>query len=235
MDLNLGQCYEWYGLGQLSTNGVQKMAKRKKTAHVDLRMRMQEPLRASIEKAAKKRGVSMNAEAVDRLERSFQIQSLLYEALDLAYGKTLAGILLWLGEIMQRTGRFTAMHHVAGQIENKTYSKIGIEISNTWFEIATARQHALDAAAYLLEMLRPTNEESSDGKPKFQSPGFGRWNTQASIHHMTATERVMKPGDWVQPTTDRLGDDLLCEIKDALAQRERIPTFGNPPRQERKK
>jgi len=47
------------------------MATRKLSATVDLKVRMKEPLRARLEKASAKRGISMNAEAVDRLERSF--------------------------------------------------------------------------------------------------------------------------------------------------------------------
>ena len=50
------------------------MPKRKQTDIVDLRVRMREPLRASIARAAVKRGVSLNAEAVDRLEQSFDRQ-----------------------------------------------------------------------------------------------------------------------------------------------------------------
>lgn len=38
---------------------------------IQLKVRMKEPLRARIEEAAKKRGVSMNVEAVNRLESSF--------------------------------------------------------------------------------------------------------------------------------------------------------------------
>ena len=45
---------------------------RKKSVTVDLKVRMKEPLRAKIEAAAKENGVSLNAEAVARLERSFQ-------------------------------------------------------------------------------------------------------------------------------------------------------------------
>jgi hypothetical protein len=47
------------------------MASREKTARVDLKVRMKEPLRARIEAAAQDRGVSLNAEAEGRLERSF--------------------------------------------------------------------------------------------------------------------------------------------------------------------
>lgn len=48
------------------------MAQRDKTATVDLKVRMKEPLRAQIEQAAQERGVSLNAEAEARLENSFR-------------------------------------------------------------------------------------------------------------------------------------------------------------------
>jgi hypothetical protein len=51
------------------------MDERPQSATVDLKVRMKEPLRVSLETAAKARGVSMNAEAVARLERSFSEES----------------------------------------------------------------------------------------------------------------------------------------------------------------
>jgi Arc-like DNA binding domain len=51
------------------------MVKRSQRALVGLRVRMREPLRKQLEVAAKKRGVSLNAELVSRLEQSFQINS----------------------------------------------------------------------------------------------------------------------------------------------------------------
>ncbi len=50
------------------------MPEREPTAVVQLKVRMREPLRARIDDAAQRRGVSMNAEIVERLERSFLIQ-----------------------------------------------------------------------------------------------------------------------------------------------------------------
>ena len=47
------------------------MAARKQTAIVGLKVRLREPLRKKLEMAAKKRGVSLNAELVNRLEQSF--------------------------------------------------------------------------------------------------------------------------------------------------------------------
>jgi hypothetical protein len=48
------------------------MAEREKTATVDLRVRMKESLRSQVQAAAEDHGISLNAEAVARLERSFQ-------------------------------------------------------------------------------------------------------------------------------------------------------------------
>ena len=47
------------------------MARRAKSDTVQLKTRMKEPLRAKLEAAAEENGVSLNAEAVQRLERSF--------------------------------------------------------------------------------------------------------------------------------------------------------------------
>jgi hypothetical protein len=50
---------------------VQTM-RRDRRAVADVKTRLREPLRARLERAARHRGVSMNAEICDRLERSFQ-------------------------------------------------------------------------------------------------------------------------------------------------------------------
>jgi Arc-like DNA binding domain len=49
---------------------------RKPTAIVGLKVRLREPLRKKLEVAAKKKGVSLNAELVARLERSFEAEPL---------------------------------------------------------------------------------------------------------------------------------------------------------------
>jgi hypothetical protein len=48
------------------------MSQRSQSAYAHLKVRMKEPLRAVLEQAARERGVSMNAEIVARLERSFE-------------------------------------------------------------------------------------------------------------------------------------------------------------------
>jgi hypothetical protein len=51
------------------------MVKRPQTAIVGLKVRMREPLRKLLEVAAKKRGVSLNAELVHRVNQSFVSES----------------------------------------------------------------------------------------------------------------------------------------------------------------
>ena len=53
------------------------MAARKPTAIVGLKVRLREPLRKKLEVAAKKKGVSLNAELVARLEELFLGEGLL--------------------------------------------------------------------------------------------------------------------------------------------------------------
>jgi ABC-type lipopolysaccharide export system ATPase subunit len=58
-----------------AVTGGDEMIARKQSALVGLRVRFREPLRKKLEVAAKKRGVSLNAELVDRLERSFSAEA----------------------------------------------------------------------------------------------------------------------------------------------------------------
>lgn len=51
---------------------------RAKSATIDLKVRMKEPLRACIEEAAREHGVSMNAEIVNRLARTFREEETAY-------------------------------------------------------------------------------------------------------------------------------------------------------------
>ena len=50
------------------------MAKHSRSDTIQLKVRMKEPLRAAIEASAKKRGISLNAETVRRIEASFEAE-----------------------------------------------------------------------------------------------------------------------------------------------------------------
>lgn len=82
----VGLAAQGYKTGLSGTEGNDKMPKRREDATIELKVRMKEPLRRQIEHAAKDRGISMNAEAVSRLERSFDAANLVREAVDHALG-----------------------------------------------------------------------------------------------------------------------------------------------------
>src|SRR5262245_9631690 len=133
------------------------MARRDPTALAQLKVRMREPLRARLEQDAKRRGVSINAEIVDRLERAADHQGLLSEALSLTDGKEFAGLLLFLGAAM-------------------TFAEFSYALNNRpatgrrrmWTSDPDAYEQCVQAAATVLEAMRP------DGPVKAQ-PEWGAW------------------------------------------------------------
>lgn len=81
------------------------MAEREKTARVDLKVRMKEALRAQIEAAARERGVSLNAEAESRLERSFAWQN---HVIDVFGGSAESNVALVMTAAFHHTGETQA-------------------------------------------------------------------------------------------------------------------------------
>lgn len=74
------------------------MAKRGKSPRAQVPLRIPEAQRARIEKAAKARGASMNAEIVERLKRSFEIEERLGGPRVVELIETIAGVMKKTGE-----------------------------------------------------------------------------------------------------------------------------------------
>lgn len=79
--------------------------RREATDLAQLKVRIREPLRARLELSAKSRGTSLNAELVSRVERSYDRQDLLSEALKLRYDDHIAGLLIGIGTAMDAIAR----------------------------------------------------------------------------------------------------------------------------------
>lgn len=77
---------------------------RKKSDTVQLKVRMKEPLRARLEKAAKSKGLSLNAEAVARLEKSFRDEEALHKEFG---GKQGYNFMRWFAMTMRMAGQRT--------------------------------------------------------------------------------------------------------------------------------
>src|SRR5436305_1158648 len=121
------------------------MAKaREASATVDIKIRMKEPLRADIERAATGKGISMNAEMVERLSRSFEHERMLDQALEWAYGRKLFALLSLLGRVAVDTGPIAAFQ------KTKEHSE-----AINWLSNAYAFDQVTKAITFALGAFRP--------------------------------------------------------------------------------
>jgi hypothetical protein len=120
-----------------------KKQPRQRTALVQLKIRMREPLRTRLEHAASVRGESINAEVIGRVEYTFDRSDLLVEVLSLAFGsQRLAGLLIMLGFAMHDQGR-----RISGKSD--------------WTSDSVAYDAAVLAAMRLLDFGRPDGSRAS--------------------------------------------------------------------------
>lgn len=113
------------------------------SAVAEIKIRMKEPLRAAIEHAAKRRGVSMNAEMIDRLDASFA---------ETAYPAEVAA----LAELIAR-----AMAETGSSIEGMNrWSDHGYL---PWLDDPYAYDQAAKAALWVLVQSRPTGSRAPHG------------------------------------------------------------------------
>jgi hypothetical protein len=122
------------------------MVRRAKSETVQLKVRMKEPLRAMLEKAADERGISMNTEAVDRLQRTFQNQKVLQEALDLSFGPSISGLLMVIGDVMRTTA------------QTVSFASTGDPSIENWSEDPLVFDEVAKAVATVLAESRPVGE-----------------------------------------------------------------------------
>ena len=173
------------------------MAKRKKTATVQLKVRMKEPLRGQLEKAAKARGVSLNSEAVDRLDRSFHNQALVNEVLEAMFGKPLAATLLTIGRAMDNPGRMRAFNET-GTLEG----------SSAWFDHPAGFDQAVQAVTHLLERLRPSGDPKATRVPKRMrdlTDAIGVGYANGCLDALTGKASTREEEEWAAPLRDTLG------------------------------
>lgn len=124
-----------------------------------LNMRTTHQMRTALEAAANSSGRSLAQEAELRIERSFSDQRASIEALELTFGRELAGILLALGYAMREAGRMTAF--------SATRTLGG---SQNWWKNPYGYSQAMQAASHILQELKP---DGDDTPPKLQQAPLG--------------------------------------------------------------
>ncbi len=116
------------------------MAKRSRSATAQLKIRTREPLRARLEAAAKRRGVSLNAEIVDRLKKSMETE-------DRFGGPGMVDLFETIARVMKSTGEHAGFY-ATGKLEDQ----------GKWMGVPFAFDQAMVAAVAILEHHRPPGE-----------------------------------------------------------------------------
>jgi len=170
-------------------------------------MRTTAEIRRLLEDAAKTSDRSLVQEVEFRLENSFREERLVTDALALAYGPELAGILLLLGDEMSKTGRSAGFFPLKG--------------ARNWWDNPYAYDQAAKAAAYVLEALRPEGEIVLPGPSGTLPSGlsmqtvrehYGTWSARGTLNDVASND--LREHDRVRR---QLGEHLLNRIKNFMA------------------
>jgi hypothetical protein len=131
------------------TKGRPRKREPKPGDRVSLGLRVTPSLKKELDRAAQTSGRSQSQEAEFRIERSFLDQRRMIEALELTFGRELAGILLVVGEAMKAAGEMTGF--------KATFT---IEGSKAWWQNPHSYGQAMCAAITVLEEIKPAGEAS---------------------------------------------------------------------------
>ena len=145
-------------------------------------VRMKEPLRAALEEAARRRGVSLNAELVARLERSLEEDQRIEDVFGSA---ELFGLMKAVASIMDMVGQNSRI--VAGLAVGPALAS-----PRTWIDHPYAYDQAVQAACRVLEAVRPRGPIEMPDVQVFNPPG-----ASPEEKKQMNEEAAMSAGIWV--------------------------------------
>ena len=155
------------------------MAKTKKQGAGQYPLRLPDGLRSRIEKSAKDRNVSINAEILGRLERSFEFE-------DRLGGPKVAELVETIGIVMRSTGEHTAFF-LDG---SKTYDQ------GEWLAVPYAFDQARRAANTILEYHKPKGPIVVPKISRDLMPTIAR-KTKTDSKDLTLISKMFKDyGEW---------------------------------------
>jgi hypothetical protein len=133
--------------------------KRKEADTVQISVRAKEPLRRQLEEAAKERGVSMNVEIIDRLQRSFENERRIEEIFG---SREVYGLMHIVAAAIHETGRAAGF-----------YATHSLEGAAGWLRHPFAYDEAVKAAMKVFEVFRPKGSPSPPAHLVHQNLGRG--------------------------------------------------------------
>jgi predicted transcriptional regulator len=172
---------------------------------VQLSFRVTPDLKRRLDEVADQLGRSQSQEAELRLERSFERQDLLTEALSLRYGKEAAGILIMLAEAMEAAGEARMSERKAILYE------IGRLASRPWPDDPSALRQGLVAGIVTLALLLPiTDQRVADVDALSVNAGvYTIWNLGCDVEE--SEPRHVR--ERVEAVRQLLPTDLLVSIR----------------------
>jgi hypothetical protein len=170
-------------------------AKSKDGEKATVSIRMAPALKESLNRASDVNDRSLSQEAELRLERSFRNESLLVDVMETAYGRTLAGLLMVMGRVLQDAG-----------------PSIGFLVSRTpdgasrWLENPFAYDQGCHAIHAVLEAFRPEGEIIAPPMPTdLPIEEFGRGFAAGILRAIADRESGGELGDWAAKVRPLLG------------------------------
>ena len=158
---------------------------------VSVGLKVTPQIKERLDRAAEETGRTQSQEAEVRLEQSFNREDLLGEAMTLAYGRELAGLLMMLGTTMHEVGRSAGFS-----------ASFTIEGANAWWSHPYAYDQAVQSVVRLLEAARPLGERrpprGPDAETRANRIKYGAAFAKSMIDIVcgrVATEREEAQGD----------------------------------------
>jgi hypothetical protein len=201
---------------------------RKHGERVPLGLRVTPDLKAKLDQAALASGRSQSQEAELRLEHTFNAAHAVFDALDLAYGRKLTGLLLAIARLAQITGTrgvFLSRADIAG--------------GEDWLSDPYAYDQAVRAIGFLLEAFRPKGKiiapRDTMGLPEAAYERLGEGFALDLIAALRNSAAKTVSEEVVQPISERLDDMPIHPPPDAAIDKtgDRKPS-AQPRRRDRK-
>jgi hypothetical protein len=182
-------------------------------------------LKQRLEAAAVRSGRSLSTEAQIRLERSFEKQDLLGNALELAYGSRFGGVLLLAAEMAAEVGR------LAGYISGESHAAI-----LNWIDDPFAYDQAVITADLILNAFRPHGDRhllQKSGKQTDLRPAMRAMDALTALRDPEGVQQRIKEMPlasfyWEMMKINPELDEKLRRLLGPLIERIRYTTEGDP-------
>jgi hypothetical protein len=178
---------------------------------VSLGLKVTPEIKNKLDEVAQASGRTQSQEAELRIERSFEHEGLLGEALSLSYGPNLAGVLQLIADVMHHAGVGGAFVKAGGSVAD----------AQNWLEVPYAYDQAFKGAAKVLEAFRPEGDASPPADERLLNPNLGAALADAFISEAASGQaRIENRKGRAKTIHELLGRALASRLKQSLRRSE---------------